>query len=118
VLAIYALILNAIFAPAVSAAPYVRGNDSATVICRAELGHGDLGGDTGKQHDECGACQGLCAAHHGGVGIAPARLGMGWLAPRRSTLERALPASDLPMRRMEVGVARARAPPHLGSSFA
>jgi hypothetical protein len=117
VLAIYALILNAIFGPA-SAGPIMGASDRAIVICGvAEPGHGDFGKDTGKQHEGCGACQGLCA-HHGSAGIDPSRQWLGWLLPRRSGPRLEVAASELPVRAAEMGAARARAPPHLASSFA
>jgi hypothetical protein len=116
ILAIYALVLHAIFATAATAASVMSRGDGHGVICRGDIGHADAGKDGGRLHDECGACQGLCA-HHGLAVTDPSGHGARWLAPDGlgRLIEPAAIANPGPGVRAKAGYARA--PPRLAASF-
>jgi hypothetical protein len=118
VLAIYALVMQAVFATAALGALPLEAANQGVVICRGDSGHADTAqGGTGQGHHEGCACQGLCA-QHGSAGIDPAALALRWISPDciGQKLVPAVTHSALWSETRRGGFARA--PPARGSSCA
>jgi hypothetical protein len=118
VLAIYALILQAVFATAAMGALPLGAASQGIAICRGDSGHADTGqGGTGQGHGESCACQGLCA-QHGGAGIDPAAHLARWISPDRIG-QKLVPAQTRSGPRSERRCGGfARAPPAMASDGA
>jgi hypothetical protein len=116
VLAIYALVLNAIFGAAATAA-VAMGGDAGSIICRADLDQSVAGKVPGKLHEDCRACQGLCA-QHGFHGIDPAARAQLWFVPEERGLILPREVIALPIERAAARAGHARAPPRLASKAA
>jgi hypothetical protein len=119
VIAIYALVLQAIFGGAAMSASLALGADGHGIICRGDAGHGVA--DQDRAQKELGrncVCQGLCP-QHGAAGIDLAGGGMGQLRLQyRASALAERPEIAIPAPRHIRPASSARAPPGFGSHFA